>query len=94
MTFISEFMSTPNIVLNFIEHEKIYNLMSLVSSPGPEFIKHFISCSTQTLKFQLLLSLELNTITKPLINIKIIGILTFMSRIKFSLSRVEHGKAL
>ena len=73
--------------------------------PGPEVIKLF-SCSTQLIiKFQLLIKTKIPTNEKflalnfldvvfiMLINVKvptIVCIFTFMSRINFVLSRVEH----
>ena len=78
------------------------------SGPGPEVIKLF-SCSTQlSAKFQLLIKLKYLQMKKflalsfsdavfiMLINVKmptIVGILTFMCRINFVLSWVEHGKS-
>ena len=76
--------------------------------PGPEVIQLF-SCSTQlSTKFQLLIKLKYWQIKKfhasilsdvvfiLLINVKmptVVGILTFMSRIDFVLSLVEHEKS-
>ena len=79
--------------------------VSLIS-PGPEVIKLF-SCSTQmSTKFQLLIKTKIRTneevscfksvVFIMLTNFKmptIVGILTFMSRINFVLSWVEHGRS-
>ena len=77
--------------------------------PDLEVIKLF-SCSTQlSTKFQLLIKTKIPTnkevsclslsdvVFIMLINVKmptIVGILTFMSRINFVLSRAEHGKKI
>ena len=76
--------------------------------PGLELIKLF-SCSTQlSMKFQLLIKTKiltnkevfalslLDVVFIMLLNVKmpmIVGILTFMSRINFMFSLVEHGKS-
>ena len=82
------------------------NTMKPDPRPGLTAIKLF-SCSTQlSTKFQLLIKTKITTKTFPafslsdvvfimLINVKmptIVGILTFMSRINFVLSWVEHEK--
>ena len=84
------------------------NKMMSHTTPGCEVIKLF-SCSTQlSTQFQLLIKLKYLQMKKflalslsdvvfiMLINIKIptiVGILTFISRINFVLSWVEHGKS-
>ena len=74
----------------------------LVRQPGPEAIKHFSSSAQLSMKFQLLINVEIVKIIGKFrfkyhkvviypankINVKmptIVGILTFMSRINFSL---------
>ena len=76
--------------------------------PGPKIIKYF-SCSTPlSMKFKLLINTEISKINGNislnhqsqsfilLINVKItiVGILTFMSRVDFMLSWVEHEKSV
>ena len=76
--------------------------------PGLEVIKLFSSSTQLSTKFQLLIKTKILTKKKfvalslsdvvfiMLINVKmptIVGILTFMSRINFVLSWVEHGKS-
>ena len=76
--------------------------------PSPEFFKKLFSCSTQlSMNFKLLIKTDIprneeasflsfsGVVFIMLINVKmptIVGILTFMSRINYMLSRVKHGK--